>query len=74
MNESVRQDLQAFFAEQERQGLLSERCLCSQSRSIEVQGRKVLNFCANNYLGFDNKDVIQPPRMPWTGGATDSPR
>lgn len=62
MNETVRQQLQAFLAEQEQRGLLKkERVLTSsQSRSIEVAGKKVLNFCANNYLGLsDNKEVIQ---------------
>jgi glycine C-acetyltransferase len=62
MNESVRQELQAFFTEQQKQGLLKkERVLTSsQSRSIEVGSKHVLNFCANNYLGLsNNKDVIQ---------------
>lgn len=62
MNESVRQELQAFFMEQQKQGLLKkERVLTSsQSRSIEVGSKQVLNFCANNYLGLsNNKEVIQ---------------
>ncbi len=62
MNETVQQELQGFLTEQQRLGLLKkERVLASaQSRSIEVQGRAVLNFCANNYLGLsDNKEVIQ---------------
>src|SRR5258708_13273352 len=45
------------------QGLLkSERIIASpQSAEIELaDGSKVLNFCANNYLGLaDNADVIQ---------------
>jgi glycine C-acetyltransferase len=37
----------------------SERVISStQSSEIEVGGRKVLNFCANNYLGLaDNKEL-----------------
>ena len=37
----------------------SERVISStQSAEIEVGGRKVLNFCANNYLGLaDNQDL-----------------
>src|ERR1035437_5723296 len=39
----------------------NERIITSpQSVEIEVAGKKVLNFCANNYLGFaDNKRIIQ---------------
>src|SRR5690606_33517691 len=37
----------------------SERVISSmQSAEIEVGGRKVLNFCANNYLGLaDNEEL-----------------
>jgi glycine C-acetyltransferase len=37
----------------------SERVIASpQSAEIEVSGRKLLNFCANNYLGLaDNKEL-----------------
>ena len=37
----------------------SERVITStQSAEIEVGGRKVLNFCANNYLGLaDNEEL-----------------
>ncbi|MGE4583530.1 MAG: glycine C-acetyltransferase [Sphaerochaeta sp.] len=62
MNQQVREQLQAFLAEQERAGLLKrERILSSpQSSRIEVGSQKVLNFCANNYLGLsDNQQVIQ---------------
>ncbi|MEP7097726.1 MAG: aminotransferase class I/II-fold pyridoxal phosphate-dependent enzyme, partial [Dokdonella sp.] len=45
------------------QGLFkAERIITSpQSAEIELEGgRKVLNFCANNYLGLaDNTEVIQ---------------
>ena len=40
----------------------SERVIASpQSAEIELEdGRKVLNFCANNYLGLaDHPDIIQ---------------
>jgi len=37
----------------------AERIITSpQGMEIKVGGKKVLNFCANNYLGFaDNKKV-----------------
>ena len=39
----------------------TERVICSPPRAeIEVAGRSVLNFCANNYLGLsDNKRLIE---------------
>ncbi len=39
----------------------SERIICSPQRAeIEVAGRKVLNFCANNYLGLsDNPRLME---------------
>jgi glycine C-acetyltransferase len=46
----------------ETEGLYKrERVISStQSAEIEVDGRKVLNFCANNYLGLaDNADLRQ---------------
>ena len=37
-----------------------ERILQSkQGREITVQGKKVLNFCANNYLGLSGTDVLE---------------
>ena len=62
MTQQVKKELQDFLALQEEQGLLKrERVLeGSQGRSISVDGKPVLNFCANNYLGLsDNKEVIQ---------------
>ncbi|WP_320127804.1 glycine C-acetyltransferase [uncultured Sphaerochaeta sp.] len=62
MNEYIRNELQAFLDEQEKQGLSKkERILSSPQRSsITVQGKQVINFCANNYLGLaDNKEIIQ---------------
>ena len=39
----------------------TERVICSPQRAeIEVAGRKVLNFCANNYLGLsDNPRLVE---------------
>ena len=39
----------------------TERIICSPQRAeIEVAGRSVLNFCANNYLGLsDNKRLVE---------------
>ena len=39
----------------------TERVICSPQRAaIEVAGREVLNFCANNYLGLsDNKRLVE---------------
>ncbi|MGE4453803.1 MAG: glycine C-acetyltransferase [Sphaerochaeta sp.] len=62
MTEALTEELKAFFAEQERSGLMKkERVLQGkQQRSITVSDGKVLNFCANNYLGLaDNSEVIQ---------------
>src|SRR3990167_5573084 len=37
-----------------------ERILESpQGREITVKGRKLLNFCANNYLGFSGTELMQ---------------
>ena len=52
---------QRELAEIEAAGLYKrERIICSPQRAeIEVAGRKVLNFCANNYLGLsDNRRLI----------------
>lgn len=48
--------LQQELKEIEEAGLLKdERVISSaQSAEIEVRGEKVLNFCANNYLGLSN--------------------
>lgn len=52
--------IQAELAEIEEQGLTKrERFIqSSQSREIRVQGRAVLNFCANNYLGLANNEQL----------------
>ena len=43
-----------------------ERIITSpQSTLITAEGKRVLNFCANNYLGFaDNKMVERPTTRP----------
>lgn len=42
------------------QGLFKEERIISspQGREITVQGRKLLNFCANNYLGLGNNQEL----------------
>ena len=49
----------------------SERVISStQSAEIEVAGQKVLNFCANNYLGLaDNEELLG---WLYIGGVIDS--
>ncbi len=57
MKDYLQQELDAI----EAAGLYKrERVICSPQRAeIEVAGRKVLNFCANNYLGLsDNQRLI----------------
>jgi len=58
---SVGEQLRSTLNEIRAAGLYkSERPLSSpQAARIEVAGRPVLNFCANNYLGFaDHPDVV----------------
>ena len=52
----IKEYLQQELAEIKAAGLYkNERIICSPQRAeIEVAGRKVLNFCANNYLGLSN--------------------
>ncbi len=57
MKDYLQQELEAIDAA----GLYKrERIICSPQRAeIEVAGRNVLNFCANNYLGLsDNQRLI----------------
>jgi glycine C-acetyltransferase len=58
----IKTDLQNTFEELKQQGLYkTERIITSsQSAEIEVNGKTVLNFCANNYLGLANHpEVVQ---------------
>ena len=58
----IKEHLQQELAEIKAAGLYkSERVITSPQRAeIEVAGRKVLNFCANNYLGLsDNQRLIK---------------
>ena len=58
----IKEHLQHELAEIEAAGLYKrERVIESPQRAeIEVAGRKVLNFCANNYLGLsDNPRLIE---------------
>ena len=58
----INEHLQHELAEIESAGLYKrERIIASPQRAeIEVAGRKVLNFCANNYLGLsDNSRLIE---------------
>ena len=40
-----------------------------QGAWITVDGKKVLNLCSNNYLGFANHPVHAPPRAAVATGA-----
>ena len=58
----IKEHLKQELAEIKAAGLYkSERVITSPQRAeIEVAGRKVLNFCANNYLGLsDNPRLIE---------------
>ena len=58
---SVKEQLRAELDEIEAAGLTKrERSIHGpQSSEIEVAGREVLNFCANNYLGLANDERIK---------------
>ncbi|MDD4108898.1 MAG: glycine C-acetyltransferase [Prolixibacteraceae bacterium] len=61
MYSKMKSDLQKTLSELKEQGLYkSERIITSpQSAEIEVNtGEKVLNFCANNYLGLANNPEV----------------
>lgn len=63
----VKQELQRTIQELKQDGLYKqERVLTSpQSGTIEVGGKqKVVNFCANNYLGLaNNPEIVKAARM-----------
>jgi glycine C-acetyltransferase len=56
----MKQDLKNTLEELKQQGLYkAERIITSsQSSEIEVGGKPVLNFCANNYLGLANHPEV----------------
>ncbi len=57
----MKSDLQNLFVELKQQGLFkSERIITTpQGANIEVStGQKVMNFCANNYLGLGNHPEV----------------
>ena len=58
----IREHLRKELADIKAAGLYkNERVICSPQRAeIDVAGKKVLNFCANNYLGLsDNPRLIE---------------
>ncbi|WP_297799395.1 glycine C-acetyltransferase [Arenimonas sp. GDDSR-1] len=63
MNKTALEIYQNELAGIESQGLLKRERIITGAQSAEIQlsdGRTVLNFCANNYLGLaDNPDIIQ---------------
>ncbi len=63
MKKPALQDYQKTLDELESQGLLKQERIITSAQSAEIRlnnGAKVLNFCANNYLGLaDNPEVIQ---------------
>jgi glycine C-acetyltransferase len=63
MKKSALIDYQNQLEAIEKQGLLKNERIISSAQSAEItlqDGRKVLNFCANNYLGLaDNPEIIQ---------------
>jgi glycine C-acetyltransferase len=61
MRHTLDTELNTFFDTLKEEGLYKdERILSSQQgRQIEVAGQRVLNFCANNYLGLsDDRRIV----------------
>ena len=60
MNEKFVQRIASEVAEIRQAGLYkTERVITSrQGAEIEVNGKKVLNFCANNYLGLSSHPKV----------------
>ena len=60
---SIKEHLQNELKETKEAGLFKEERIITSSQDIEIElitGEKVLNFCANNYLGLSNNpEVIQ---------------
>ncbi len=66
MNKIIKDHYSSILSQIKDEGLYKkERIITSQQSSfIEVNGKKVLNMCANNYLGLaDNPEVIQAAKL-----------
>lgn len=74
----LKEHLQEELEEIKKTGLFkTERIIASpQGAEITLQdGRKVINFCANNYLGLaDSPERYAQPKTPWTPADTECPR
>ncbi len=59
----IKEDLQQTLAELKGQGLYKEERIITSSQNAQISvstGEKVLNFCANNYLGLaDHPEVVK---------------
>ncbi len=59
----MKEDLQKTFVELKEQGLFKEERIITSAQGAEIEvnnSQKVLNFCANNYLGLaNNPEVIK---------------
>ncbi|MCL3779864.1 glycine C-acetyltransferase [Prolixibacteraceae bacterium JC049] len=59
----IKQDLQNTLNELKEQGLYKEERIITSTQNAEIAvstGQKVLNFCANNYLGLaDHPEVVK---------------
>ncbi len=58
---SIKEHLQNELNETKEAGLFKEERIITSSQDIEIElitGEKVLNFCANNYLGLSNNSEV----------------
>lgn len=67
MKKSALLDYKSQLKAIEKQGLLKNERIITSAQSAEItlqDGRTVLNFCANNYLGLaDNPEIIQAAKV-----------